>query len=351
MLFRLHYQLTVTILAALSLFTMSRQFFADPIDCHFEKLPRALLNTHCYIHSTFLVERNLTDKLDGKVPLLGFSEDIPKDSLKFYGYYQWISIALSLQATSLYIPHHVWKCCEGGKIKLLAGELVAAVLTEDGLDQNVTSLIDYFRSRLHSHNRWAFRYMTCELLNVIITVGQICLMNIFLGKDFQFYGIDVMLFNQQPEENSENPMELLFPTVTMCTAVKNVTAGIAENMNGICILSQNSTNQKMFVFLWFWCHILATVGVFFTIYRIITLFSSSLRYYEFRFNCKMNNLCDIHVVYKNLWIGDWFLLKMLQMNLNPLAYKELIYRMAQEFEPCYCSECLQYLPITRVTSV
>lgn len=352
-LFRLHYQITVTILAAFTLFTISKRFFTNPIDCHFADLPRDFLNTYCYTHSTFLVERTLTHELSERTPFRGFSEYTAKDRLKYYSYYQSISILLCMKAISLYIPHHIWKCWEGRKIELLASELVAAVLDEDDLNRNVTSLVDHLCSQLHSHNRYAYKYMTCELLNVIIIVGHIWITNALIGKDFQFYGIEVIVFNQQLEKESRlNPMERLFPTITMCTYKKEKknTTGIFENLNGTCILTQNTTNQKMYFFLWFWYHFLATIGVLSTIFCIMTLLSSSLRYYKFRSNSETNSPCDIHVVYQNLWIGDWFLLKMLRMNLNPLAYKELISGMAERFDVCLCSNCSQHLPITRVTS-
>ncbi|AAS79822.1 innexin Vnx-d5.2 [Ichnoviriform fugitivi] len=351
MLFRLHYRVTVTILAIFTLFTALRQLFMDPIDCDFVGLSRPFHNTYCYIHPTFLVERMLTDELNKTVPFPGFSGDTAEDKLKVYSYYQWISIVLVLKATLLYIPHYIWKCWEGGKIQSLAGELDVAVLSEDTLNRRVTSLVDYLFSQLHSHNRYAYQYMTCELLNVITIVAQIWLMNVFIGKDFHLYGIEVIAFNQQQGKESRlNPMERLFPTITMCTYKKNVTNGIVENINGICLLTQNSANQKMFVFLWFWYHILATIGVFYTIFRITTLFSSSLRYYEFRSNSKKNIPYDIDVVYQNLWIGDWFLLKMLRMNLNTLAYKELISLMAQRFGCCVCSVGSECIPLTRGVS-
>lgn len=348
-LFRLHYQVTVTILAALTLFTTSRGFFTAQIDCDFGNSSKAFLNTYCYIHPTFLVERTLTDEPNERMPFPGLSQYMAEDNLKFYGYYPWISIALFLQATSLYMPHYIWKYWEGGKMKLLAGELVAAPLSDDGLDDKVTSLVNYVCSQLHSHNRYAYKYMICELLNIITVVGHIWIMNVFIGQDFYFYGIDVMVFNQQREKTSRlNPMERLFPTITMCTYKKNGTDGIVQNITGACLLTQNAANRNMYFFLWFWYHILATIGVFSAICRIITLFSSSLRYHEFQTNSKQNNPYDIHTVYHNLRIGDWFLLKRLRMNLNPLIYKELISRMAERFDCCHSSS--QYPPIIYLTS-
>ncbi|CAG5095240.1 Similar to shakB: Innexin shaking-B (Aedes aegypti) [Cotesia congregata] len=54
--FRLHYRFTVIGLIACSLIVTTRQYVGNPIDCiHSKDLPEDVLNTYCWIHSTYTI--------------------------------------------------------------------------------------------------------------------------------------------------------------------------------------------------------------------------------------------------------------------------------------------------------
>ena len=56
--FRLHYGATVTFLLAFSLIVTTRQYVGNPIDCvHTKDIPEDVLNTYCWIHSTYTIPR------------------------------------------------------------------------------------------------------------------------------------------------------------------------------------------------------------------------------------------------------------------------------------------------------
>lgn len=332
--FRLHYKLTAVILLAFSMVVTSVQFFRDPMDCYFPDFPHGSLNTYCYVHSTFLTRnQSIRDALSRRLPFPGTSTDAEEDELKFYDYYEWIFLSLTLQAILFYIPHYIWKAWEGGRMKMLAEELAAPVLSKDRIENNIGPLVDYFCTTLHSHNIYFYKYFTCELLNLVNVVAQIAFMNAFLGEDFSLYGIDVMMFNQSLNKSKGNPVELLFPTITECSYSQYSPTGTPETRVGICVLPQNSINGQIYVILWFWFRILAVISAIMVVYRLVTLVSSSVRFYRFRSVSSMSRAKDITLVFNNLKIGDWFLLHMLHRNMNILAYKELISRIAQHFEP------------------
>lgn len=329
--FRLHYQLTMAILLAFSILVTSAQLFRDPMDCHFPDSRFHSLTNYCYVQSTFLVERSVLRLPSQSLPYPGVSGHTEEDKLEFYNYYQWIFLALTVQAIFFYIPHYIWKAWEGGRMKMLAAEFASPVLSEDHIENNVEPLVNYFCTTLHTHNSYAYKYLTCEWLNLINIVGQIFFLNAFLGKDFAFYGIYAIMFQQKLRENLKNPMDRVFPTITQCSYSTYGPSGTIENKEGICVLPQNLINAKIYVFLWFWFHILAVISALVVTYRIVTLISSSVRLYVFRSSSEMNGAQDISAVFHKLKIGDWFLLRMLQKNINPQAYKELIFRLAQRF--------------------
>ena len=53
--FRLHYKATFIIFFTASLFLTSRQFFGDPIDCYVEGVQGGIMDTYCWIHSTYSI--------------------------------------------------------------------------------------------------------------------------------------------------------------------------------------------------------------------------------------------------------------------------------------------------------
>ena len=78
-----------------------------------EGVPTGIMNTYCWIHSTFTVVGKGEEK-------------------KYHKYYQWVCFFLFLQAMLFYIPRYLWKTSEGGKIKMLVqgarGELLFVLL-------------------------------------------------------------------------------------------------------------------------------------------------------------------------------------------------------------------------------
>ena len=53
--FRLHYKITVGIFFIASLMVTSRQYVGDPIDCMVDNIPSDMMDTYCWIHSTFSI--------------------------------------------------------------------------------------------------------------------------------------------------------------------------------------------------------------------------------------------------------------------------------------------------------
>lgn len=61
--FRLHYKATVIILVAFSLLVTSRQYIGDPIDCIVDEIPLNVMDTYCWIYSTFTVPNRMLGRV------------------------------------------------------------------------------------------------------------------------------------------------------------------------------------------------------------------------------------------------------------------------------------------------
>lgn len=108
-------------------------------------------------------------------------------------------------------------------------------------------LIDYLWDNLRYHNWWAYRYFFCELLAFVNVVGkkvaslrtdgrtfhssspplagQMFLMNKFFDGDFLKFGLQVLEYMQEDQEDRVDPMIFIFPRMTKCTFFKYGVSG------------------------------------------------------------------------------------------------------------------------------
>lgn len=102
--FRLHYSLTVVFLMSFSLIITTRQYVGNPIDCvHSKDIPEDVLNTYCWIHSTYLIKSFLHKKQGVSVPYPGIgNSDGELHEKKHYKYYQWVCFCLFFQVCYIY---------------------------------------------------------------------------------------------------------------------------------------------------------------------------------------------------------------------------------------------------------
>ncbi|ULM71689.1 viral innexin 6 [Diadegma fenestrale ichnovirus] len=331
--FRLHYKFTVGVLLIFSVLSHSREYFGEPMDCHFAEYPHGSLNNYCAVQSTFIpvesVKAGESSAMDKDIthPVVAG----PKEK-RYYSYYQWVPVVLLIQAMFFYFPWYIWQSLENGRMKMLTGDLTAPVLRKDDMEEKTESLLDYVIMNMHNHNSYAYSYFVCELLNLTNVMTQIIFMNTFLGEGLELYGTFLTAFNERANEEARDPMETVFPTITKCTFRKYGASGDLQKLDGFCILTQNSGNAKIYTFLWFWFHLLAVISVLIVIYRIAAIFVPSFRLYVLRSSSSMNSSRDIEIIDRDLWYGDWFILRLIGLTVNPIVYKKLMFRLARRCE-------------------
>lgn len=112
---------------------------------------------------------------------------------------------------------------------------------------------------------YAFRYWFCEALCLVNIVVQMWLMDLFFDGEFKKYGLNVMNYADQTQEQRVDPMVFIFPRMTKCLFHKYGPSGTIQKHDALCILPLNIVNEKTYIFIWFWYVILAImlVGLFF----------------------------------------------------------------------------------------
>lgn len=213
-------------------------------------------------------------------------------------------------------------------MKMLTTDLTAPVVRKYDMEEKTQSLLDYVIINMHNYKSYAYSYVACELLNLTNVMSQIILMNTFLGERLELYGTFLTAFNERSNKEARNPLETVFPTIKKCT-VREYASGDLQKLDGFCILTQNSGNAKIYTFLWFWFHLVAAISVF---VGIAVIFVPSFRLHMLRLSSSMNASKDIEIVDRDLWYGDWFILRLFGLTVNPIVYKKLMFRLARRCE-------------------
>ena len=100
-------------------------------------------------------------------------------------------------------------------------------------------------------------YLIIKAFYVCNSVGQLYMLDVFLGTDYHVYGIDVV---RKFVTMDDWTVSERFPRVTLCDfQVRRQT----ENHRYIvqCVLPINLFNEKIFIFIWFWFAILSIITI------------------------------------------------------------------------------------------
>ncbi|KAE9521626.1 hypothetical protein AGLY_017994 [Aphis glycines] len=327
--FRLHYRITVSILLGFSIIVTSRQYLGDPIDCIFEDLPQIVMDTYCWIHSTFTLPNRKNGKISEDVYPGVSAYDDDTDTVKYHSYYQWVCFVLFFQAMFFYTPRYLWKLWEAGRMSSLVLDLEYTVALDP---EHKESLINYFIKNLHMQNFYAIRFFFCEILNLCNVLLQIYFIDYFLEGEFSMYGYNVLVMTEMKTEDRTDIMSRVFPIITKCTFHKYGPTGTIQKFDGMCLLPQNILNEKVFVFLWFWFWFIAIISVLNILYRILIITIPFFRLVLLRSRIDYFSHDKLKTLTRKFWIGDWFVFYQLSKNISPVNFKDLVSELSKKFE-------------------
>ncbi|XP_014477296.1 PREDICTED: innexin inx2-like [Dinoponera quadriceps] len=329
--FRLHSRVTVLLLVICTVLVSAKQYIGEPISCMTDaSIDKDSVNAYCWIYSTFTVSRHLNGVPGRDVANAGIGQALPNDEVRHHRYYQWVCFVLGLQAILFYVPRALWGVWERGTLGLLSRDLASPFLRDVWTAERKQQLVDYFtKTNLHGHNFYALSFLACELLNLLNSVGQIYLLDVFLEGQFRRYGLLVSSFALEGSPHDRiDPMARLFPKMTKCVIHTFGPAGSVQTHDMLCVLPLNVVNEKIFVVLWFWLVFLAGSGLLAVIYRITVFSQFRARVYLLRGATRTLRKSKAERVVRAFHFGDWFLLQQLAENVNPLVYRELVNEIA-----------------------
>lgn len=323
--FRLHYKVTGLALLFASILVSGYQFFGNPIMCiQKDDIPEQLLNTYCWIESTFTLPKAFFKEVGTEVVYPGVDKYTKGDEIVTHAYYQWVCFVLFLQCLMFTFPYYIWRSLEGGKMKALVQKLKDPMLEEKEKTPCFTGLAHYFFAGRNDHQQYALKFLFCEILNFLNVVVQILVINTFLGGEFGKYGVNVIKYANTEQEDRMDPMIKIFPRITKCTFHKYGSSGDVQRHDALCLLPLNILNEKIFIVMWFWFIILAILGGSLIVYRFIVIISFRARFILLNCVASLTSREDISSLLTSLSYGDWFFLYLLADNIDNLHFRELI---------------------------
>jgi len=162
-------------------------------------------------------------------------------------------------------------------------------------------------------------------------VGQLFILNEFLGTNYNAYGFEVMGKLSRGEDFEESPR---FPRVTMCDfsirQLRNV-----QQYSVQCVLPINLFNEKIFMFVWFW---LVAVSVLSTANFLIWAYIMIFRQHRIRYMKKFLRVNDCYKseIDKKMAVkfceqylrqDGIFVLRLVGKNANDVLVSELIVQL------------------------
>lgn len=332
--FRLHNTFTTALLLACSLIITATQYVGQPISCIVNGIPTHVVNTYCWISSTFTMPDAFRREVGREVAHPGVANDFnDEEAKKYYTYYQWVCFVLFFQATACYLPKVLWDATEGGLMRSIVMGLNIGICREEEKCAKKQALIEYVLKRLRRHKLYVLRYFACEALCLINIIIQLWLMNRFFDGEFYSYGWRVMHFSEMPQDQRLDPMVYVFPRVTKCIFHKFGASGTIQKHDSLCILPLNIVNEKTYIFIWFWFIILAIMLMCLMIYRIAIIFMPSFRVRLLNTINRMVPREAAESIAQKTDLGDWWIIYMLGGNLDPPVFKDVVAELAKQIEP------------------
>jgi len=336
--FKLFTKVTVGLCVVASILVASSEYLGSPITCQTSngKIDDGVYNAYCWIHGG----KKIPETSKNIYKCFSNQPNLENDGANDTLYYQWVVFMLAINAMLFKIPHLLWESFEGGIMKKFhSGKgLKSDLMNDDGdMEKHLQTHIAYFKklSKKSGKNMTYYaQFQTCQLLNIIMLVLNFWATNQFLGTTesggFSSYGSDVVNFLTADVWDSTNPgpMCQTFPTVVGCEFSTVGAAGSRQTETGVCILSQNIINEKIYLFLWFWFVLLGVASGIQLIFEIAVLSMGAVRSWLMERQFDGTDDQQMKDFVQNLGLGDWFVLYQIGKNTNEEFFHTFIKKLS-----------------------
>ncbi|XP_050715224.1 innexin inx2-like [Eriocheir sinensis] len=329
--FRLHYRWTTSFCFLACALVSATEYIGNAIQCIEGRgvpSPKAM-NTFCWISGTHTINTtsgNATHYSSRGTDYLGTGNYDPNThELTVHSYYQWVPFVLFFQGCLFYLPHLLWKMVEGKTADNLLQGLQFDSMDEER-EKKKTNIVNYLKASAGHNVHYAITYLLCEALNFVNVIVQMVLLDKFFQGAFLDFGLK--LFSP---ETSSAAIVSTFPRVTKCTFQYYGPYGKLTTLRHQCLLPQNIINEKVFIAMWFWLVVLATITAIELVWRVAVAVSPMVRLQLMERRGKLAADPNLERAIKRMHLGDYFLLTVLGINLDAGNFKDVLLK----FTNCY----------------
>jgi len=325
---RLH-RWTAALLVLCSVLTSCKQFFGNNINCMVgssSPIPYGVFESYCFMSGTYtlpVISSNLTT-IHHWIGTGETNAGGAEEGTKYHNYYQWVPILLALQAALCYLPWHIWKGVEGGKVEMLLSDISKEPITEISLSDQVSKLGNFLITKGGWFSSSAKYMVLCQLLCLVSSVGQMYVMNAILQGEFLSLG-----FNLFSVDLLKKDLVKVFPTVVKCSMSYVGPSGNVVNNSGLCTLPINIINEKIYLFLWVWFLLITTITSLSFLLWLLLLVSPSIRQMQLQ---RLSPSSPTHKARSvaNQSFGDFVLLALIANNVDPATLKVLYEHLSDD---------------------
>ncbi|CAH8506413.1 unnamed protein product [Schistosoma rodhaini] len=270
---QLNYQFTSGIIVLFIVMIGFRQYVGKPLHCwvpqEFTSSWEDYAENICWVQNTYFLLPN---------------EAIPEDDfemlrVRHISYYQWVAIILAGQAMMAWVPHVLWRVWSKRVPVLLKNAREAAVPDKEVRHKAISCLVAALEeiseaSKRYRRTRGIFQrclggpppttritllFLIVRIFFIANNIGQIYVMKHFIGTNDTLFGLHVF---QELLIGSEWEVSGLFPRVTYCDVkVRKLGQLKPASYTLQCVLPVNYFIEKVYIFLWFWYILMASLTI------------------------------------------------------------------------------------------
>lgn len=190
-------------------------------------------------------------------------------------------------------------------------------------------------------NYMMYTYFFIKIIYLMNAVGQLFLLDSFIGDGYLSYGIDIMTRTFNGEKSFESTK---FPRVTLCSFYIREVSDNIHRHTVQCVLSINIFNEKIYAFLWFWL-------VFIALFSSISVSKwawdvafrtrvNFIKHYlklspDYEYNKMSDKKCIQAFANKHLKQDGVFILRLIERNVNEIIVCEIIYELYMIYKEKY----------------
>uniref|UniRef100_A0A3Q0KLG6 Innexin n=2 Tax=Schistosoma mansoni TaxID=6183 RepID=A0A3Q0KLG6_SCHMA len=285
---KFNFLITVMVLMLCTTIVTVKQYMMKPISCYMatDLGGKNLLD---YVENYCWVQGTVPIAYSGRVPETdeGWAE-LEKHKLL---YYQWVPFVLGLQCILFYLPRLIWQMICYNRVGTDVQHLVlCANQAVHANDEQRTKMVQHlaktleqllFQQREYHHGlwprvrrrmkKWGYLffvskrlgtrlfgiYLFIKCLYLLNAIGQIFMMQSFLGlkSNYTLFGVAI---SRNILAGLDWEVTMIFPRVGFCLVpLKHF--GSNNYATAQCVLPVNMLNERIYMFLWFWIVLAATI--------------------------------------------------------------------------------------------